>query len=223
MYNIFKRLLDLGIASVSLIILLPLFVPVIIILRLTAEGEVFYLQERIGYKNSKFKIWKFASMLKNSLNLGTGSITLQDDFRVTKFGKFLRKTKINELPQLFNILLGHISVVGPRPMVPNTFIKYSSEAQTELKKVKPGLTGIGSIIFRNEEKFLEGKADPRKFYDDHIIPYKNKLELWFVKNNSITTYFKIILVTAWVLIFSRSSIVELLFREIPRMPHSLKR
>ena len=93
MYNFFKRLLDLGIASVSLIILLPLFVPVIIILRLTAEGEVFYLQERIGYKNSKFKIWKFATMLKNSMNMGTGSITLQNDPRVTKIGFFFKKNK----------------------------------------------------------------------------------------------------------------------------------
>ena len=129
-------------------------------------------------------------MLKNSPSIGSGEITVKNDPRVLPFGRFLRKTKINELPQLVNILLGHISVVGPRPMVPNTFLKYSTEAQFELKKVRPGLTGIGSIIFRDEEKFLEGKADPRKFYDEHIIPFKNKLELWYVENISISTYFK---------------------------------
>jgi lipopolysaccharide/colanic/teichoic acid biosynthesis glycosyltransferase len=217
------RIFDLLFSFLAIIFLLPLFAPIVLILRFTGEREIFYKQERVGQFGRIFDLLKFATMLKDSPTIGAGEITLKNDPRVLPFGRFLRKTKINELPQLFNILLGHISVVGPRPMVPNTFIKYSSEAQTELKKVKPGLTGIGSIIFRNEEKFLEGKADPRKFYDDHIIPYKNKLELWFVKNNSITTYFKIILVTAWVLIFSRSSIVELLFREIPRMPHSLKR
>ena len=133
-------------------------------------------------------------------------LLLKNDPRVLPFGRFLRKTKINELPQLINILLGHISIVGPRPMVPNTFLKYTPEAQSELQKVRPGLTGIGSIIFRDEEKFLEGKSDPRKFYDDHIIPYKNKLELWYIKNDSIATYFKIILATAWVVFFSNSSV-----------------
>ena len=95
-------------------------------------------------------------------------------------GNFLRKTKINRLLKYFNILWGDISIVGPRPMVPNTFQKYSKEAQVALNKVKPGLTGVGSIIFRDEEKFLEGK-NPQEFYDDFIIPYKNDLEIWFTK------------------------------------------
>ena len=151
MYNFFKRLLDLGIASVSLIILLPLFVPVIIILRLTAEGEVFYLQERIGYKNSKFKIWKFATMLKNSLDMGTGSITLKNDFRVTTFGKFLRRTKINELPQIINVIKGDISIVGPRPVLEQDWKLYSDSVINKIYNLKPGLTGIGSIVFRDEE------------------------------------------------------------------------
>ena len=161
-------------------------------------------------------------MLKESPTIGAGEITLKNDPRVLPFGRFLRKTKINELPQLINILFGQISIVGPRPMVPNTFLKYSPKAQLELKKVRPGLTGIGSIIFRDEEKFLEGKADPRKFYDQHIIPYKNDLELWYIKNESITTYFKIIFVTAWVIMFSRSKIYEKLFSQLPKLPTSLK-
>ena len=216
------RLFDILFSLLVLLFLLPLFAPIVLILRFTGEREIFYRQVRVGQFGSTFDLLKFVTMLKDSPTIGAGEITLKNDPRVLPFGRFLRKTKINELPQLFNILLGHISVVGPRPMVPNTFIKYSPEAQSELKKVRPGLTGIGSIIFRDEEKFLEGKADPRKFYDDHIIPYKNKLELWYVKNNSITTYFKIILVTAWVIFFSKSKIYVLLFPQLPKLPSSLE-
>ena len=103
MYKFFKRLLDILVSLITLIFLLPVFIPIIIILRFSAEGEVFYFQERHGFHNSKFHIWKFATMLKNSMNIGTGSITLQNDPRVTKIGSFLRKTKINELPQIINI------------------------------------------------------------------------------------------------------------------------
>ena len=127
MYSFLKRLLDIIVSFITLIILLPLFIPIVVALRLTAEGEVFYFQDRIGLNNSRFQIWKFATMLKNSMNMGTGSITLQNDFRVTPIGKFLRKTKINELPQIINILKGDISLVGPRPLVTKTFSAYSAE------------------------------------------------------------------------------------------------
>ena len=216
------RFFDILFSLLALLFLLPLFAPIVIILRFTGEREIFYRQERVGRNGTPFALLKFATMLKDSPSIGSGEITVKNDPRVLPFGRFLRKTKINELPQLFNIIIGHISVVGPRPMVPNTFLKYSPEAQSELKKVRPGLTGIGSIIFRDEGKFLEGKTDPRKFYDDHIIPYKNKLELWYVKNNSITTYFKIILVTALVIIFDKSNIYERFFSKLPKLPESLK-
>ena len=151
MYNFFKRLFDIIASLIALIILLPVFIPIIIILRISTEGEVFYFQERYGIYNSRFQIWKFATMLKNSMNIGTGSITLQNDPRVTKIGSFLRKTKINELPQIINILKGDISLVGPRPLVTKTFSAYNEEVQSKIYNVKPGLTGIGSIIFRDEE------------------------------------------------------------------------
>ena len=154
MYNFFKRLLDITVSLISLIILLPIFIPIIIILKFSSEGEVFYFQERYGINNSKFQIWKFATMLKNSMNMGTGSITLQNDPRVTRIGTFLRKTKINELPQIINILKGDISLVGPRPLVKKTFSAYSEEIQSKIYNVKPGLTGIGSIIFRDEESII---------------------------------------------------------------------
>ena len=146
MYKVSKRLLDIVLSLLALTLLLPLFILITILLRITAEGEVFYFQERIGLNNSKFQIWKFATMLKNSMNMGTGSITLQNDFRRQKVGKFLRKTKINELPQIINVIKGDISLVGPRPLVTKTFSAYSEDIQSKIYKVKPGLTGIGSIF-----------------------------------------------------------------------------
>mgnify|MGYP000220738214 CR=1 FL=1 len=108
MYLLIKRLLDIAVSLIAIILLLPIFIPIIIILRLTAEGEVFYFQERIGLNNSRFQIWKFATMLKNSMSMGTGSITLQNDFRVTSIGKFLRKTKINELERVNDSLQAQV-------------------------------------------------------------------------------------------------------------------
>ena len=117
MYKILKRSFDLITASVALILFLPVLIPAIIILKFTGEQEVFYFQKRIGYNNRPFMIWKFATMLKNSPNTGTGEITLRNDPRVTKFGKLLRLTKINELPQIINVFLGDMSIVGPRPLM----------------------------------------------------------------------------------------------------------
>tara|TARA_B100001564_G_scaffold306728_1_gene276305 strand:- start:2252 stop:2917 length:666 start_codon:yes stop_codon:yes gene_type:complete len=218
MYKLFKRLLDLVIAFLALIILLPLFVVVIIILRFTAEGEVFYFQERIGYNNSKFKIWKFATMLKNSLNMGTGSITLQNDFRVTRFGKFLRKSKINELPQLINILKGDITIVGPRPVLEQDWKLYPKSIIYKIYNVKPGLTGIGSIVFRDEEYLISSiKGDDyHEFYKRVIAPYKGELEMWYQKNNSIFLDIKLIFLTALVILLPKNRIHEKWFKELPK-------
>ena len=221
MYRLSKRFLDIIVSLISLIILLPIFTIVIIILLLSAEGEVFYFQERIGLNNSKFKIWKFATMLKNSLNLGSGSITLEDDFRVTKPGKFLRKTKINELPQLINILKGDISLVGPRPLVEQSFKMYSEEIQSKLYKVKPGLTGIGSIVFRDEESLISNNKDGDiyEFYKKVISPYKGELEMWYQKNRSFSLDIQLILITAWTVIFSKSKLYEKWFKGLPKRNH----
>jgi lipopolysaccharide/colanic/teichoic acid biosynthesis glycosyltransferase len=216
------RFFDIIFSLLALICLLPLFLPIFFVLLSSGEGYIFYRQSRVGKEGKLFSLLKFATMLKNSPSIGAGEITLKNDPRVLPFGKFLRKTKINELPQLINILLGHISIVGPRPMVPNTFQKYSAEAQVELSKVKPGLTGIGSIIFRDEEKFLEGKSNPQQFYDDFIIPYKNELEIWFTKNSSLKTYFMIIFLTAWVIFFSTSRLPNILLKGLPVSPAELK-
>ena len=218
MYSFLKRLLDIIVSFITLIILLPLFIPVVIVLRLTAEGEVFYFQERIGLNNSRFQIWKFATMLKNSMNMGTGSITLQNDFRVTPIGKFLRKTKINELPQIINILKGDISLVGPRPLVTKTFSAYSAEVQKEVYKVKPGLTGIGSIIFRDEESIISAvkDEDPHEFYKRVIATYKGELEMWYQDHRSFFLDLQLIFLTAWVILFPESRLYEKWFKDLPK-------
>ena len=148
-----QRICDIFLSSLAILILSPIFIPIAIVLKFTGEGEIFYKQKRIGLNGKEFELLKFATML-NSPNIGAGEITIHNDPRVLPFGKFLRKTKINELPQLLNIITGDMSIVGPRPMVPNTFYNYSAEAQTMLNTVKPGLSGIGSIFFRDEERYL---------------------------------------------------------------------
>lgn len=218
MYIFFKRLFDIVLSSVALVILLPIFIPIIVILKFTAEGEVFYFQERIGINNSKFHIWKFATMLKNSMNMGSKSITLQNDFRVTKIGKFLRKTKINELPQIINILKGDISIVGPRPLVTKTFKAYNEEVQSKIYNVKPGLTGIGSIIFRDEESIISAvkNEDPHDFYKRVIAPYKGELEMWYQDHCSLYLDFQLIFVTAYVILFPETRLYEKWFSDLPK-------
>ena len=216
-----QRIFDIIFSCIGLIVLSPLFILVACFLRVTGEGEVFYTQSRIGKYGKVFGLLKFATMLKNSPNIGSGEITIKDDPRVLPFGKFLRKSKINELPQLYNVLIGEMSLVGPRPMVPNTFADYSISAQEILNTVRPGLSGIGSIIFRDEEKLLYGQIDPIIFYKNFITPYKSEIEIWFVENNSIGMYFKIIFVTVWVVLFPKSTIVNRMFFNIPKLPKEL--
>ncbi len=217
MYIIFKRIMDVMFSILAIILLLPLFIPITLLLLLTAEGQVLYFQERLGYKNKPFQIWKFATMLKNSLQIGSGSITLKNDFRVTRVGKFLRKTKINELPQIVNILKGDISFVGPRPLILSSFEVYPESIQSKIYNVKPGLTGIGSIIFRDEESLLSAikDEDPHVYYKRVIAPYKGDLELWYQKNRSLLTDFKILFITAWVVLFPSNLLVYKVFKDIP--------
>ena len=218
MYKYSKRLLDVLVSFFVLIILIPVFLPIIIILRFSAEGEVFYFQRRYGIYNTRFQIWKFATMLKDSMNMGSGSITLQNDFRVTKIGKFLRITKINELPQLFNILRGDISLVGPRPLVEEDFQAYPKTIRDRIYDVKPGLTGIGSIIFRDEEAIISNvnDEDPHEFYRRVIAPYKGELEIWYQEHQTFWLDLKLILMTAWIILLPTSTLYEKWFNDLPK-------
>ncbi len=214
MYKFLKRLSDIIIAGVALLILSPVLIIATIILSITGEKEVFYFQKRIGYKNKLFYIWKFATMLKNSPQIGTGHITLRNDPRVTWFGKFLRITKINELPQIINVFKGDMTIVGPRPLMESGFNLYSKEIKNKIYNVKPGMTGIGSLIFRDEEKLISASDDPVATYET-ISPFKGELEMWYQKNASTYTDFMIIFLTAWSIPFPNNTLQNKIFKDLP--------
>ena len=144
MYKFFKRILDLLIALIALIILSPIFVITMLVLSVTGEREIFYPQKRVGYKHKNFKMWKFATMIRDSEKIGNKEMTLRNDPRVTKVGRILRITKINELPQIFNVISGEMSIVGPRPEMPFIVAEYNSLHRKRLT-MKPGITGLWQI------------------------------------------------------------------------------
>ena len=220
--RLIKRFFDIVLSALAIAVILPFMIPVIIGLLLTGEHYVFYFQERIGYKNRPFSIWKFATMLKNSPNLPGGMHTTRKDSRLMPLGGFLRKTKINEIPQLVNIFRGDMSIVGPRPLVMKTFDPYPVHVKERIYNVRPGLTGIGSIVFRDEERLLsETKMEPAQFYAQHISPYKGELELWYQDHLSFRTDFMLVFLTAWVILFPRSELVHKIFRDLPSRPEYL--
>jgi lipopolysaccharide/colanic/teichoic acid biosynthesis glycosyltransferase len=217
-----QRILDIFFSGLALLLLSPLFLPIAVLLRLTGEGEVFFLQERVGKDDKPFKLYKFATMLKDSPYIGTGTVTVKNDPRVLPMGGFLRKTKINELPQLLNILLGSMSIVGPRPQARQNFDAYPESLQQVIIHAKPGLSGVGSIIFRREEEILANHESNVNFYKMSIAPYKGKLEAWYVEHQSLYTYFAVILVTLWVVLFPSSGLVWRVFKGFPIPPDELK-
>lgn len=216
-----QRLLDIVFSSAALLLLLPLLLPIVVILRLTGEGEVFFVQSRVGRHGKPFGLYKFATMLKNSPNIGTGTVTTKNDARVLPLGRLLRKSKINELPQLLNILLGDMSVVGPRPQTRRCFNAFPESSQAQIVKVRPGLSGIGSILFRDEEGMMHASERPEHFYDTVIMPYKGVLEEWYVGNQGLRTYLLTIVITAWVVAFPESPVVWKAFPGLPRPPAEL--
>src|SRR6185503_1084989 len=217
MYSFIKRFLDIVLSLVALIILLPLFIPIIILLLLTGEHEVFFRQDRVGYQNKTFRIWKFATMLKNSPNMGHGDVTVRKDPRITSIGRFLRISKLNELPQIFNILSGDMSFVGPRPLMKVGFDRYTDEMKAKVYRVKPGLTGIGSIVFRDEELILtKSKLPPLECYRTVILPYKGAVEVWYQHHLSFFTDFMILFLTGWYILFPNSHLVNKVFPSLPK-------
>lgn len=216
-----QRFLDIVFAGIALLILSPLLVPIAIGLRLTGEGEVFFSQPRVGRGGRMFGLYKFATMLKNSPSMGTGTVTLKDDPRILPLGKFLRKTKINELPQLLNILKGDMSIVGPRPQTQRCFDAFPPHLQPTILQARPGLSGIGSIVFRDEEELMHSNANPNRFYDEVIMPYKGQLEEWYVARQGIGLYLLLIGMTAWVVLSPESRIVWKTLKTLPPPPPEL--
>ncbi|MFK8035748.1 MAG: sugar transferase [Hyphomicrobiales bacterium] len=215
------RVLDILLSSVSLVILSPLLIPVAIILRFTGEGEVFFKQKRVGRSGKMFGVYKFATMLRDSPNLTTGTVTLKDDPRVLPFGKFLRRTKLNELPQLLNIFFGDMSIIGPRPQTKRCFDAFPERSREEIIKLRPGLSGLGSVVFRNEEEMMHAAQDPDHIYDNIIMPYKGLLEEYYVKRYSVRDYFVLIFLTVWAVIFPKTQLVWRIFHDLPVPPKSI--
>ena len=226
MYKSIKRLFDILLSGIAILVLSPLLVPVMIILKCTGEHYIFYGQDRIGYRNKHFKMLKFATMLLNSPNMPGGMHTTHGDPRILPFGRILRKTKINELPQIFNIFLGDMTIVGPRPLVDKTFAPYSDEVKAKIYTVRPGLTGIGSIVFRDEETLLTEcvkKGMPiDEAYATRVSPYKGALEMWYLDHIGFWTDFMLIFLTAWVIVFPESELVYKVFRDLPKREEYIK-
>ncbi len=218
MYPYIKRFFDLLFGVAVLLVISPFLMVIIIALAFTGEREIFYLQQRVGYKSRHFNIVKFATMLKNSPNMGTGDITVRNDPRVTPVGRFLRITKLNELPQLFNIISGDMSFVGPRPLVQKGFDDYPEDIRHKIYDHKPGLTGLGSVIFRDEELLMTNcEGNPREYYSKVIQPHKAKIELYYQQHAGFITDLKILFLTAWIVVSPKSRLVEKMFPGVEKL------
>lgn len=207
-----KDIIDRLGAIVGLIITSPIFLIVAIILKIKKE-DVFFLHYRVGLNQITFRMYKFTTMVKGSEK--QGSITTANDSRITLFGKVLRQFKLNEIPQLINVLKGEMSFVGPRPLPRSeTDVYYSSEDRAKIYSVKPGITGCGSIEFSDEEKRLEELEDFEKYFAEVIMPKKAQLETWYVDNWSIILDLKLFFITIFKLFtgFSHYIITYILAR-----------
>lgn len=215
------RFFDILFSSLAIIVLLPFMIPIMIGLKLTGEHDIFYKQERIGKGGKPFRVLKFATMLRNSPNMAGGFLTQKDDPRILPMGKFLRKTKINELPQLVNIFIGQMSVIGPRPQAKRHYDLYSDEVKAAIDTVAPGLSGLGSVAFRDEEDMLNAVTDRNHFHDTVIAPYKGALEVWFVQHRSVNVYFKLIWLTVLAVLKPSSKAWRTAFKDLPPVPTEL--
>lgn len=205
----------------ALVLLSPVFLLIIFLLKITGEGEVFFKQERIGKNKKSFFLIKFATMVKDSPL--TGSVTVKDDPRILPLGRYLRYSKINELPQLFNVLLGDLSLIGPRPQVEQTINYLPDNLQLKLYKITPGLSGLASIILRDEENILSMVNNPMGFHRQVLTPYKASIDIWFNKKKNFFHYLTLIILTMSVVIFPKIKLYKLIYRNRPEAPPDLKK
>lgn len=218
-----KRFIDVMLASWALLVLSPLLLGLMVVLRFTGEGEVFYRQTRVGQGGRRFDLLKFATMLKNSPQLGTGLLTTRDDPRVLPVGRFLRRTKLNELPQLLNIWLGDMSVIGPRPQTPEHVAMFPDDLGPVVLAVRPGLSGIGSIVFRDEELLLSrSPKGPARCFAEDITPYKTALEAWYVENRSTWLDLQLVCLTLLAVANPSARRHWRVLPKLPKPPHTLR-
>lgn len=188
-----KRLLDLVVSAVGLVILAPFFLLFAASIKLNSQGPVFYLQERVGKGGTLFRLFKFRTM-RVGADKATAITVGQRDPRITSVGHFLRRFKLDELPQLINVLKGEMSLVGPRPEL-KRFVDLYQGDQRKVIEVTPGITDYASLEFRNENELLEGKTDPIDFYMKEILPKKLELNLKYIREQSFWTDVRIIVLT----------------------------
>jgi lipopolysaccharide/colanic/teichoic acid biosynthesis glycosyltransferase len=192
------RILDFLFSFLGLILLSPFFLLIAFFIKISSSGAVLYKQSRIGLKGVEFSVYKFRTMRLNSDKLGLITVGGRDP-RVTSVGYYLRKYKLDELPQLINVLTGDMSLVGPRPEVKKYVDLYNHE-QSKVLTIRPGITDWASIYYRDENVILGQSADPEKDYIEKVMPDKLEINLVFIENYSVVEYFKIIFTTIWHII-----------------------
>tara|TARA_R110000737_G_scaffold53677_1_gene75434 strand:- start:1401 stop:1988 length:588 start_codon:yes stop_codon:yes gene_type:complete len=188
-----KRIFDFLFALIGILILLPLFILISVFIKVDSSEPIFYKQIRVGKNNKDFKLLKFRTMASGSDKKGLITVG-NNDSRITKPGAFLRKYKLDELPQLINVLIGDMSLVGPRPEV-RKYVSLYTEKQLNVLSVKPGITDIASIKFSNENELLKGQDEPEKFYIETIMPEKLELNLEYINKMSFFYDLRLILMT----------------------------
>ncbi|MEK6805945.1 MAG: sugar transferase [Pseudomonadota bacterium] len=189
-----KRLFDLLASGLGLLVLAPLFLLIALAIKLESPGPVFFRQERVGHFGKTFRIHKFRTMVRDAKHRGL-QITVGADARVTRVGRVLRKSKLDELAQLVDVFLGHMSLVGPRPEVPHYVACYPDEAREIILSIKPGITDWASIKYRNENEILAKAIDPHKAYVDEVLSVKISYYVEYVKNRSFWGDIRIIFAT----------------------------
>lgn len=214
MYPFLKRGADIIFSILGILISAPLLLISIFLIFTSGETSPLYVSYRIGKDGVLFRMFKLRTMSRTRLS--KSPLTAYNDNRINFFGRFLRFSKIDELPQFFNILNGDLSFVGPRPMLPEVYIFYSDKTRKKLNAIRPGVTGIGSIVFRNEsDLFKKVKGSHESFYKDNIAPAKADLELWYTKNRSFVIDFKILALTMVALFFGQVKSLKRHFKNLP--------
>ena len=196
-----KRTFDLVFAIIALLLLSPLFLLGSLLAKFQSKGPVFYKAKRVGKGEAVFEMYKFRTMVVNADTLG-GSLTTYRDTRITPIGRFLRWTKLDELPNLINVIKGEMSLIGPRPEAPD-YVKYYTEVQKQVLQVKPGMTGPSQLANRDEEEKLKGQQDAEHYYITELMPKKLALDLHYVATQSIASDIGWLLKTFWVVIVRR--------------------
>lgn len=193
-----KRVFDLGVAAIALLLAAPLMLLIALAIRLDSPGPVFFRQERVGQGGRPFRIHKFRTMVADAPARGP-ALTVGDDARITRVGRFLRRSKLDELPQLFDVLAGHMSLVGPRPEVPQYVARYPAALREQVLALKPGITDPVSLAFADESALLARAADPEREYVDVILPRKLSAAAAYAEHATLGTDLKVIARTLWLL------------------------